>query len=408
MPRIAKFCKYLPDYGWTPVLLTVDWHNVEHQYATTNAADPCEVIRVPNRSARRDLKRKAVCVLNYCVKWFRTIDDVVYSPDEKNLYKMGRELCKTRGFDVILASSFPQCVHRVARKLSNEFMIPWVADHRDIYGQAKNHFRGLRAWAAERDRIVGSWQDRENAKSAAEIVTVSEGLADRLRKRTGREINVIMNGYDDDDFGMAINNQIANDRMTIVYAGSFFGDSTLHIFMDGIERLLAKYPYIRDKIVIEFYGPCCFEYRDKIGADQLERIGKIIEWKGIVSHQESIQIISRADALYFVSHPAKGIVTGKIFEYLRSGRPIISVPGDGDITDEILKRSGAGKTASTLESVEGLLKKWFDEWQEQGEIYQTRDEEYISQFSRRNLTGRLAGLLEELLAPESGQPGALL
>ena len=101
--------------------------------------------------------------------------------------------------------------------------------------------------------------------------------------------------------------------------------------------------------------------------------------------------------LLLFTHPhEKGVLTGKVFDYLGAGRPILAVPDDhGDVT-ALLRRTGAGVTASTVEEITQVLATWYNQWKAGGHIELTRNPDEIQRYSRRNQARRLAGILEEI------------
>lgn len=393
VPRIAKFCKYLPDFGWSPTLVTVDWRDHLGGRSTTDMQDSCEVIRVATKSLKYESPKLHVSnrLQLHLKRYQKTIEDVMYQDIEKDMYIASRSTCIKSRFDVILASSFPQYIHRIAKKISTEFGIPWVADHRDIYGQEPVIENGIRRLSRQYDVNRGIKNDIDNCQNASSIITVSEGLSEMLEKRTSKHVEVVTNGYDDDDY-LHISTPKRNQKMTIVYTGSLFGNRSCDVFIDAINKLLKKHPEYREKLCVEFYGSCCESFYEKV--PKANEISDIILLKGYVKHHEAIQAICMADILYLISHQAKGIATGKLYEYLRAGKPILSIPGDGDITDRIIQESNAGKITNNLEQAEEILLKWLEEWDNNGLLKYDADTVYIRQFNRRNLTGKLATILD--------------
>ena len=124
----------------------------------------------------------------------------------------------------------------------------------------------------------------------------------------------------------------------------------------------------------------------------------VVSYGGILSHSGAVEAMCSADALYFLSFREKGLTTGKIFGYLASGRPILSVPGDGDVTDTILAETKAGKVAASPGEVARVLKQWCLEWKATGRVSLRPDEEQVSKYSWHKLARELAGLLDDIVS----------
>lgn len=397
VPRVACFCKYLQDYGWRPILLAEDCRNYENAFAHE---DCCETIRVP-----RDIPPSYPDHYPHS-EFIRRFFHVAIGdqPDAsgrnlaRKMLEQGREICRTHRIDVIFASSLPQFTHMIGMTLSREFGIPWIADHRDVIGQVPipGYLSPIKKLVTRLYDGCIAFHDTKYERSASRIITVSQELADILHKRTRRSIDIIMNGFDEDDF-FERDKPGKNPKLRIVYTGSFFQrtEPSLPLFMDGLKDFVLEHPDLNEAVSVEFYGSCCDEVRKRLETERWSILSDIIKTLGTVSHKDALDAICTADVLYFVSHPAK-LVSGKIFEFIASGRPILSVPGDQGITDEILAGSRLGRIARDASEVKTSLYELISEWKERGEIATAPNWEFISQFSRRKEAGALAEILEKI------------
>ena len=392
VPRIAAFCKYLGRYGWTPTLLAYD-STQDVNASSTDKKDVCDVYRIKTKKTQK--AHALAHKMKVALKLFKySFEDIAFISFEKELYKTARRLCKEQKFDAILASSLPQCVHRVAAKLGKEFGIPWVADHRDLVGQDKET---KQKWdiikKIDRKRVV--FRDSKYDKKAARVVTVSQGLADLIYKRAKRTAVVIPNGYDEDDFKGECSN-IPNNKMRIVYTGSLFGDRNIELLFDGLVLASQKSEAFAKNTSMAFFGSCCTRVDALLFEKKYESIKQIIENNGSVSHERSIKEICSADILYLISHPAKGIATGKIYEYLAAKKTILSAPGDGDITDEIIKQTSSGYVAKNAEELSEKLLLLHSEWIRKGFISTKIKLDEVVKYNRKTQTEKLAEILEEV------------
>ena len=90
------------------------------------------------------------------------------------------------------------------------------------------------------------------------------------------------------------------------------------------------------------------------------------------------------------------MLTGKVFDYLATGRRVLAVPDDHGEISGLLRRTGAGVSASNAEEIAGVLQNWHTQWKANGAVTLPRDEAQVGLYSRREQTKRLAGILGEV------------
>ena len=394
--RQAKFAKYLQNYGWNTIVVAPDWneYNCKGYFDSSMVSkDPCGVIRIPyippqptglTRQAQKWKNRLWRC-------WTYEFGEL-----PEKMLETCRILINKRKIDAVFVSSLPHFVLWIGQQLHNEFDIPWIADHRDIVDQEAlpdcKSFLIKHYYSFQRFKKV--FQEARLTRTASAITTVSEPLAEKLRARNEAPVHVIMNGYDPDDFTNIEVKKNNKDIFQIAYFGSFFGNRHPGCFLDGLDMVCKIEPKVAGKIQVWFYG----KSSDLINKYIVRRTcASLIKKGGFLPHCEALKRQRQVDVLYLISHPSKGIVTGKIFEYINAGVPVISVPGDDDITDRILKETGTGKVCQTASQVCNQLLKWFHEWQVAGRIEMSPDFEAIKQYSRKVQASQLAKLLDSAI-----------
>jgi glycosyltransferase involved in cell wall biosynthesis len=126
---------------------------------------------------------------------------------------------------------------------------------------------------------------------------------------------------------------------------------------------------------------------------------RLIQNKGHVSFENSIRAQQEACGLLFLpSQGLEGILTAKIFEYLGAGRPVLSVPGDGGVTDQLLAETRAGIVGRTAEQIADILEKWIDQWERTGKVEYEPIPDKIRVYTRKKQTEKLAQTLEQAVA----------
>ena len=243
--------------------------------------------------------------------------------------------------DIIYASSSPYTSHIVASALSKKYSIPWVAELRDLW--AENHYKPK--------GIIGSKIEKIVLKSAASIITVSEPLAEKLREKYFQPVHVIYNAYDEADFNSPLTK---SDRKIkkIVYTGSLHAEEQdptpiFKAFSDSSE--------LRRDFVIEFYG-----YHLAIIETLVNKMGlhNCVKFHGPISRKEALLKQQDADILLFLpwNNPRqKGILTGKLFEYIGAKRPILSIGKSSNDAAKIIIDNNFGYSASEPDEIKNLL-----------------------------------------------------
>ncbi len=394
--RLVKLAKYLPAYGWEPVVVAPCWTPMQ-LLQTNRATDPqlaeetcCRVVQVHFRS-RQELKSTRFSKL-----WSRLCLNTAYAYGTlpTAILEQCREICRAEQFDAIFASSYPQFVHWIAHRLHREFRIPWVADHRDLVDEmgltSSSPVQRTGEWLRHRIIVAG---DSRLTRSAAAITTVSEPLASTLRVRNQAPVHVVMNGFDPQDFPPLTGSPPRNSRFTIVYTGEIARGSDPLTLLRGIEVFLQRNPAAQSKIQVVWYGGS--SKRIASYEHDLQRRGVLVSG-GVLPHKEAVAQMCRADVLCFLSYSGKGILSGKMFEYLGARRPILSVPGDDDVTDRLLAETNAGVVGRSPEEVASILGTWYYEWKETGSVASHANADRVDMYSRQAAAATLADILHNL------------
>ncbi len=402
--RFVKMAKYLPEYGWEPIVVTPKWTEQEVRQRSwlwdplLAGKDFCRVERAVF-STREELGFSFLSDVkaHFRGNFLEYRDGSIFD----SLLEKSREICRNEKIDAVFASSRPEYIHALADHIRRDFGIPWIADNRDIIDQEKLLFRDYMRnpfslsplyFFLERIGVRGVVRnDTEWMRSAAVVTAVTGGQAELLRKRVHAPVHVIMNGFDPDDLRSCARTTERNERFTIVYTGSMWGSSNPRMFLEGIDLLLRRNPGLSREIEIVFYGSSSDTV---VYSLKRMRHREVVVRGGFLGHEAALSRMCCADALLFIPHRGKGLIKAKIFEYLASGRPILSVPGDGDITDRIITETKSGVVASTPEEVARFVEKWYREWKEKGRIDLQQNREEVHKYTRQSQARQLAELLD--------------
>ncbi len=292
--------------------------------------------------------------------------------------RAGRKFLEKEKVDAIISIGPPHTTHLVAKKLSSEFDIayfpvfidPWV----DI-----SYYRNFR-----RSRItlmIDNNLEKSVLEKAKKIIFVTESMkADYVNKYSFIKDKsfVLYWGYNEDDFKCLPLNPLPKevDFKTIVHAGNIFDYQNPEMLWKEIKRRID----LGEKFRIKFFGTVAPLIKTSIKENGLE---EITDYCGFLPYHQMLNELFKADYL-LVCATEKRHVPGKLFEYLRVGKPIIAFGDDNEEVREILRNSGLGIYFRYYEDV----KKFFD--------VLTEDEvsiESIKKFDRKEVAKDLVKIL---------------
>jgi glycosyltransferase involved in cell wall biosynthesis len=297
-------------------------------------------------------------------------------------------IVRQEGIDVVLTTSPPSSVHLIGAAVKRATRARWVADLRDsLVAHPHRHAERLAVRAKEQSEHLVA---RLVARRADAIVAVSEAIAEELRERNPRGPVVhISNGSDFDDFaGLEYHR---GERFRITHAGSFFGKRDPRPFLTALARV--------EDVVARFVGD--FRSADREWAGGLG-LGDRLELLPYVPRRRSLELQRDSEALLLLIPEAegrgRGVLSGKVFEYLAAERPILAlVPPDGAAA-RLLNETGAGIVVAP-EDVEGTVRELAalrDRWQAGALDGTPLGERWRRRLSRRARIEELAQLLQSL------------
>lgn len=282
-------------------------------------------------------------------------------------------------FDVVVSTYGPASAHMIAANLKKmNPSIYWVADYRDLWSLNSRNRNSRFA------KFLISKKELAIVDSADMFTTVSKELGDQLQGLVKKKPFVIYNGYDTNPLSELYNQTISNKKNTLrlVYTGLIYpGKRSPRSLVKAIESLLDRNKIQLHDVVVEFYGVNSNLVFAELGTIKYPGI---IKDCGYVSRDYAIQLQQSADLLILLESgdsDSKGFLTGKIFEYLAAGRPIISLGSAKDSSiSRLLNETGCGKcyeedvemiAADLLKYLQGTNLDWY-----------TPKFEVINQYSR--------------------------
>lgn len=424
--RSIKFAKYLPLFGWEPTVISTDRPPNGWKFSDSSQLDEIpggmQVVRIPDgistgRETSLDSERvQAILSFLRGVLRFSPEADRMFSQFSQTHEGITQLLtfpCSALSwaydavqyiekhidldqFQAIYTTSGPASAHLVGFYLKQKYNIPWVADYRDPwtynpYGSDYNPSNKGHKLLFELESVL--------LRGADCSLTIEDSLVESYERHFGLEpgkVISITNGYDEADFAALRVPQGRTDKFTINYSGLIYTYSQdITPVFKSLAQLISEGKIQKDQITFRLVG---ITTQDISVISKRFGLAEIIDQTGYLSHSQALQANLDADLLLLLvgDEPKfKPVYTGKFFEYLRSGRPILALaPRDGAV-DRVLRESGHGEAmlSTQISKIKAMILREYQKWG-RGKTPEPLHSPVIEQFERKVLTGRLADVLE--------------
>jgi glycosyltransferase involved in cell wall biosynthesis len=238
-----------------------------------------------------------------------------------------RRLIRSRRIDCVITSSPPDSVHLAGLWLGG-LRPPWIAELRDGWTYEPLRPPFATAWQRRLDARL----ERRVALTADGLAAATEPLAADLEHRFGRPAATIGNAWDpllEPEIAAAEPTALEADRVSLVYTGSLGGirghdDRGLLAALREISR---DDPDLAGGLRLVIAGPLTAAERGELASPDLAPVVRTV---GELSHAEALRLQRQADALLLVTSRDASIATGKLFEYLAAGKPIVALAGENE------------------------------------------------------------------------------
>ena len=415
--RWLKMSKYLPEYGWQPVIYTTEnaeYPIIDHSLEK-DVAPNIEVIRRPITepySAYKKflgIKKEETVKMGFIQEkeknksWKSDLSLWVrgnfFIPDArcgwvKPSVRFLKEYLNEHPVDAIISTGPPHSMHLIALKLKEALGLPWIADFRDPWTEI-DYYNDLHltAWANRKHHRL----EQEVLTKADKVVTVAPDGARRLGRLGNRNVRTIYNGFDrDDDAQTPVN---LSEQFTITYLGVLSKIQNPSNLWQALAELIKEDSGFDESLRINMIGQIDSTVVSSINENGLTQH---VAYSPYMPHNQ-VSAVHRSSTLLLLllmpdSEPrAKGLLTGKLFEYMASGRPILCIgPEDGDAA-RILRETGAGQTISfeDKEKIKEALKNLYQRYLENTLEGNTNPK--VENYSRQVMTQQYAALLNQAI-----------
>lgn len=403
--RWLKFVKYLRDFDIEPVLyipenpkyplldasfikdvpkdITIYTHSILEPYRLASLFSKTKTKRISSGI----ITSKNQSALEKALLWIR---GNLFIPDARKYWvkpsvSFLKGVLEKEHIATIITTGPPHSVHLIGYNLKQSTSVQWIADFRDpwtsigyhkklkLTDKAKKKHKALEAMVLNR---------------ADKIVVTSKTTKREFTHITKQPIAVITNGFD----GKHVGNVELDEKFSISHIGSMLSGRNPKNLWRILSELMKENQAFRDALQLKFIGVVSDEVQQSLIDFNLIEAVKVL---GYVPHKQALRYQVSSQILLLVeidSEETKGIIPGKLFEYLHAKRPILGVgPENWDAGDIVTETNAGAIFAYTdTKALKKVILNWFIDYQN-GEL--GASPKGVEQYSRRELTRKLAAFI---------------
>ncbi len=407
--RPVKFVKYLREFGWEPVVLSVANPSVpvRDESLLKDIPDDVKVYSAttlePSYSVKKSLSRKENGFFSNILSLFKQYVAQLLLPDVQILWwpglilKLVKIIAKEKP-DVLFVSAPPFSSFVPVVAIANVYGIPCVLDYRDEWLFTRNNWENSikTSFAKKLDHILEGYVLKKCFKYVAANQSYINSIMNKYTAISACKGAVVTNGYDDDDFEKITNIPNNKDKIIITYIGTLWKATSLRNFIVAL-NFFYENKNISNKLpdlCINIFGRIVEEEKKYI--DQCDK-KPIINVYGYIDHEKIINEACNSDVLLLTLSDLPGaekIITGKIFEYMATGKHILALLPEGETKSILLDNynnatvvgpNECDKICSALEYICMNIDN----------IRYVKNKD-VSQFSRKKLTKKLADIFDSV------------
>ncbi len=440
--RPVKFVKYLPEFGWQPYVITTDqaygggaegrdetlladippdvqvwriptpqpqpinrlahwmgWRSAAAQDGPPKTTGSGPGDDAPLRTSLAKQMRRAILSPLYLIQ-NPPVDPALYW--SLRITPLARRIIRQKQIDVILTTVPPWSALLTGRLLQRFTGRPWLADFRDPW--TDNTFIYFPTPAQHR---LNKWLERHLIDHADAVVSVTEPCVAGLRQKASapagdKRFELIPNGWDQHDFpdisavqaGLPPPRPI-NGRVVLLHPGSAYQGEPLPL-LGALDRLAADGVNL-NSLRFHFVGYMHPEDQARVATSPHSRLFQLDADR--VPHDEALRLMGSAHVLLLLLRKGPDASSGKIFEYMVAGRPVLAIGARDGVAGQLVQRSAIGCTVNPddVEELAETLHQIANDYTGFVAQHYRPNWDMIRQYDRRNLTQKLAKLLDDVL-----------
>lgn len=292
-----------------------------------------------------------------------------------------KEIISTRTIDCVVTTGPPQSTHLIGLDLKRDLGIKWGIDLRDPWTDIYYNEKMLRTpWAEKHDAKL----EKQTLEEADFCITVSKGFAELFNRKVEREYHVVTNGFDEQDLvDENPRNSRESKKLIISYTGTMSDIYDPDVFFEALASYNGSFEFRIAGSISEGVQKKIDDYG----------ISKSVNYLGYLTHADALKEMSQADVLLLISpmvKNSKGIIPGKLFEYLAAGKPILAIAEDDKCDVAVILSDTKGGLFFSRENLKGLS-NFLESLPNNFEFIPNI--EAINNYNRKTLTEKLVSII---------------
>ncbi len=393
--RTSKFIKYLSEFNYEPIVITINESNIrlKDESLKKDIPESTKIYRSTNYNLENSLIGKI-------------IGRKILIPDSERLWELSihkktLEIIRKENIKIIYTTSAPYSSHLlglyIKRKLGST--IKWVADFRDEwcnnpYTLDNPHNKIRISIEKKMEKMVLENSDYLIANTPVMRLNFIE--QQNLNEEIQDNFYVIPNGYDRDDLPDVKIKKENKKKFTITYTGLLYGRRKPNCFYESVKELIDEGKIPKDKLDIKFIG----NYKKDIMNREIKKYGLdgVVELYDYMAHKDAVQMLGKSDVLLLLEGAGIGdnaFYTGKIFEYMMIEKVVLGILPNGCAMD-MFKSTNIGEVAlyGDIEDIKNKILKLYTKWKT-SELNFDGNASEIKKYSRYELTKKLAYIFDK-------------
>jgi len=403
--RWLKFVKYLPEFGIEPIVYIPEnpSYPIIDESFVNGIPDGISIYKYPirepyglakifsSKKAKRIssgiIQTKNQSLVEKIMLWVR---GNFFIPDaRKNWVKPSvrflRHIIEKENIKTIITTGPPHSVHLIGHQLKEQIGVKWIADFRDPWTSIGYH-KKLRL--TEKSQKKHKDLERLVLNSADGIVTTSKTTKEEFMRITNKPVSVITNGHDSNYKGETV----LDDTFTVSHIGSLLSGRNPKNLWKTFSELIRENKEFANCFKLKLAGVVSEDVLQDIYSQGLKDYTELI---GYVPHEKAVELQRKSQILLLVeidSEDTRGILPGKLYEYMAAKRPILALgPREWEAGQIILDtETGATFDYKSDSDLKNVILKWFVAYQNNNLGIKSNK---IEKYSRRELTKELSKLL---------------
>ncbi len=342
----------------------------------------------------------------------------LFIPDPRCLWvrpsvRFLKKYLKEHPVDVIVSTGPPQSMHLIARGLALATGLPWIADFRDPWTKIF-YFKHLSLSRRAMKRHVTL--ERQVLDDASVVVAVSPPVQEEFRAMTSTPVELITNGFDEDDYRIAPDAAFIREQtggptdagqdgtartFNLTHTGLFASDGDPLTLWRVLADKCAADPQFGSLLRIRLAGKTDGKVIESIRAAGL---GANLVDLGYLPHEQAVMEQRNATALMLPLRREpeyRAVLPGKVFEYLASGRPVLGIGQPDGAMAAVIADAGAGIVADwdDCRAISDYIDACWDGFLAGSPVSGAVD---VGKYSRARLARKYADLMDRLAAQAPG------